>query len=447
MGLIRAALNSVGGVMADQYLEFFYCDAMNDDVLMKKGTKNSSARSTNKGTDNVISNGSKIAVADGQCMIIVDQGKIVEVCAEPGEFIFDASSEPSIFAGSLGSSIVDTFKTIGRRIALGGDTGRMQKVYYFNTKHNQNNLFGTQNAIPFRVVDNKIGLDIDVSIRCNGNYVYQITNPLLFYTNVCGNVEDEYPKSMISARMKTDFVSALQPAMCKLSQLEIRPNMIPGHVTELCNFMNEELTKTWTELMGISVVKISMNPITLPEEDQELIKQAQRAGMMRDPNMAAATLVAAQSDAMKTAAANEGGAMTGFMGMGMAGMQGGMNAASLFQMGQQQQQQPTPPAGPAPTAAPAAAPSAASWTCSCGTVNQGKFCTNCASPKPAAVEGWTCSCGTLNQGKFCMNCAKPKPAGAPLYKCDKCGWKPEDPMNPPKFCPECGDPFDDNDIQ
>ena len=444
MGLIKAGIGALGGTLADQWKEFFYCEAIDKDTLVVKGQKRISGRSSNtKGNDNIISNGSGIAVADGQCMIIVEQGKVVEVCAEPGEFTYDSSTEPSIFTGKLGQSLKETFKTIGKRFTYGGDTGKDQRVYYFNTKELIDNKFGTANPIPFRVVDRNIGLDIDVSVRCNGIYSYRIVNPLLFYTNVCGNVESAYSRSEIDNQLKTEFVSALQPAFAKISEMEIRPNVIPAHVEELCEAMNEALTRKWTETRGLAIVSIAMNPVTLPEEDAETIKQAQRAAMMRDPSMAAATLVGAQADAMKMAAQNENGAMMGFMGMGMANQVGGMNAQGLFQMAQQQAQQ----AQQAPQAPQAPQTPVNGWTCSCGAVNTGKFCTNCASPKPAPAGTWTCSCGTANLSKFCQECGKPRPAGAPVYQCDKCGWKPEDPEHPPRFCPECGDRFDENDIK
>ena len=439
MGLIKAITGAVGGTLADQWKEYFYCEAMDADVLVTKGQKRVSGRSSNtKGSDNIISNGSGIAVADGQCMMIVDQGKIVEVCAEPGEFTYDSSSEPSIFAGSLGQSIIDTFKEMGRRITYGGDTGRDQRVYYFNTKEIIDNKFGTANPVPFRVVDRNIGLDIDVSLRCNGIYSYKLENPMLFYTNVCGNVESEYRRSEIDTQLKTEFISALSPALAKISDLQVRPNQIPAHTEELSALMNEALTQKWVELRGIKVVSIAMNPPTLPEEDAEMIKQAQRTAIMRDPTMAAATLVGAQADAMKSAAENSAGAMTGFMGFGMAQQAGGMNAQNLFAMGAQQQQQQPAPAQPAP------APSADQWKCGCGAVVNGKFCTECGAKKPSA-DGWTCSCGAVNKGKFCAECGAKKPEGAPLYQCDKCGWQPEDPKNPPKFCPECGDIFNEAD--
>ena len=366
MGLIKAGAGALGGTLADQWKEFFYCEALPNDVMMRKGEKRTSGRSSNtKGNDNIISNGSGIAVADGQCMIIVEQGKIVEVCAEPGEFTYDTSTEPSIFSGNLGTSIKDTFKTIGKRFTYGGDTGKDQRVYYFNTKELIDNKFGTPNPIPFRVVDSKIGLDIDVSVRCSGVYSYKIADPLLFYTNVCGNVEQEYGRDELDGQLKTEFISALQPAFGKLSDMELRPNQIVSHNTELEDAMNTALSAKWGELRGLKVVSIALGSVTLPEEDAELIKQAQRTAIMRDPTMAAATLVGAQADAMKAAASNEAGAMTGFMGMGMAmNAGGGMNAQNLFAMDQQQQQQQQ-------TAS--AAPAADSWKCSCGATVACKF--------------------------------------------------------------------------
>ena len=469
MGLIKAGIGALGGTLADQWKEFFYCEAMPKEVLVTKGQKRITSRSSNtKGNDNIISNGSGIAVADGQCMIIVDQGKVVEVCAEPGEFTYDSSSEPSIFAGKLGESIIATFKTIGKRFTYGGDTGKDQRVYYFNTKELIDNKFGTPNPIPFRVVDSKIGLDVDVSIRCSGVYSYKIADPILFYTNVCGNVEKEYTRDELDSQLKTEFVSALQPAFGHLSELELRPNQIVTHNTDLENAMNDALSTKWGELRGLKVVSIALGSVTLPDEDADMIKQAQRAAIMRDPTMAAATLVGAQADAMKAAASNEAGAMTGFMGLGMAMNAGGGAGAAqnLFAMGQQQQQQ-AQQAAPAPggwTCAcgasvngnfcpncgakkPEPKPAAGAWKCSCGATASGKFCPECGAPKPADEAGWTCTCGTVNKGKFCQNCGAKKPAGAPLYRCDKCGWEPADPKNPPKFCPECGDKFDENDIK
>ena len=442
MGLIKAGAGALGGALADQWKEFFYCDSLSADVLAVKGQKRVSGRSSNtKGNDNIISNGSGIAVADGQCMMIVEQGKVLEVCAEPGEYTFDQSSEPSIFAGSLGRSIIETFKTIGRRFTYGGDTGKDQRIYYFNTKEIVGNKYGTANPVPFRVVDKNIGLDIDIAIRCNGEYSYKITNPLLFYTNVCGNVQSSYDRSEIDSMLKTELLTALQPAFAQISALGVRYSALPGHTMEIAGALNKVLSEKWRELRGIEVASFGINSVSASPEDEEMIKQLQKSAVMRDPNMAAATLIGAQSDAMRAAAENQGGAMMGFMGLGMAQQAGGANAQNLFAMGRQN----TQAYGQAEEQAQTGASEGQEWQCSCGARNTGKSCSECGAQKPAG--GWQCACGAVNKGKFCSECGRKKPAGALLYKCDKCGWEPEDPAHPPKFCPECGDRFDDQDVK
>ncbi len=427
MGLIKALSGAVGGALADQWKEFFYCDAMPMNVMVVKGQKKTSGRSSNyKGNDNIISDGSGIAVADGQCMMIVEQGKVVEVCAEPGEYTFDASSEPSIFSGDLGESILNTFKVLGRRIAYGGDTGRDQRIYYFNTKELMDNKFGTKNPVPFRVVDKNIGLDIDVSLRCSGVYSYRIADPMLFYVNVCGNVEQAFVRGQIESQLKDEFVSALQPALAQLSDMGLRPNQIIAHNTALEVALRDVLSQKWGEMRGLEVVNVALGSVTLPPEDAQMIKDAQRTGMMRDPGMAAATLVGAQSDAMKAAANNSAGAAHGFYAMNMAQNAGGMNAQDLFAMSQAQKQQQAAQQAPAN-----------GWKCSCGATNTGNFCANCGSKKPAD-NSWTCSCGAVNTGNFCPNCGSKKPAAAPTF-CTNCGYKPEGEA--PRFCPQCGNPF------
>ncbi len=424
MGLIKAVLGAAGGTLADTWKDFFVCESLPADVLAVKGDKRVGKRSSNtKGSDNIITNGSGIVVADGQCMIIVDKGKVVEICAEPGEYTYDMSTEPSLFSGSLGTSIKETFKTIGKRISYGGDTGNDQRVYYFNTKELVDNKFGTPNPVPFRVVDNNIGLDIDISVRCNGVFSYKISDPMLFYTNVCGNVEREYTRENIDKQLKAEFLSALQPAFAKLSEQGVRYSALPGHTMEFADAMNEVLTKKWKELRGLSIVSVAINSITAPKEDEDMIKEMQKTAVFRNGNMAGAAMVNAQAEAMKTAAGNSAGAMAGFMGMNMAAQAGGMNAQNLFAMGQQQQA----------AQQQAAASAANGWQCSCGAQNTGKFCIECGKPKPAPQGSWQCSCGTQNTGKFCIECGKPKPQ-SDSWTCS-CGTE-----NKGKFCIECGSP-------
>lgn len=461
MGLIRAISNAAGSVLADQWREYFYCDSLTANVLVVKGQKRTSDKrssSNTKGENNIITNGSIIAVNEGQCMIIVDQGKVAEVCAEPGEFVYDASTEPSIFYGPLGENLKTSFANVGKRFSFGGDAPKDQRVYFVNTKEIMGNKYGTMNPVPFRVVDSNIGLDIDISIRCNGEYSYKIVDPLLFYTNVCANVSDNFTRDQIDGQLKTELLTALQPAFGKISDMGIRYSALPNHTMDIANALNDVLSEKWSGLRGIEVASFGVNTVKASEEDEAMIKELQKTAVLRNANMAGATLVSAQADAMRAAASNEStGPMMAFAGLNMANMTGGMNAQGLFAMGQGQQQpgmgmqqqafQQTPQQTPQ-MAAPSQA--AGGWTCACGNAsNTGKFCSQCGARKPEeqTSDGWVCPvCNTQNKGKFCGECGCQKPTGEPLYKCDKCGWEPQDPKNPPKFCPECGDPFDENDI-
>ena len=454
MGLIQAALVAAGSAFSDTWKEFFYCEALPADVLVVKGKKKTSTFSANKGNDNIITNGSKIAVSDGQCMIIVDQGAVVEVCAVPGEYIYDMSTEPSLFGGNLGNNIKETFKIIGKRIAFGGDAAHDQRIYYFNLKELTNNKFGTQNPVPFRMTYTDIGRNFTVGVRCNGVYSYRISDPLLFYTNVCGNVSSAYTRANIDQQLKSEFLNALNPAFAKLSQSGLRYDELPLHTVELSDAMGSVLSPQWSEKRGLEVVSVAINSVTISKDDEERIKKFEDTAWNRDASNAAAMLVNAQANAMTAAASNPNGAAMGFYGMNMAQQAGGLNAQQLFQMGAQQQQQNN---------------SANSWRCSCGTNNTGKFCANCGTPKTTAQGMWKCSCGVENTGKFCQNCGKPKPSdngtwkcscGAentgkfcaecgkpkpsgrePAVSCTSCGWIPTDINNIPKFCPECGEPL------
>jgi len=421
MGLIRAAAAAIDTSFADQWREFFYCEAISNDILLMKGQARQDPRSQNvRGSDNIISNGSVIAVADGQAMIIVDQGHVVEFCAEPGEFIYDTSSEPSIFSGNLGESIIDTFRTMGRRFSFGGGTGKDQRVYYFNLKEITGNKYGTPNPIPFRVVDNNIGLDVDISIRCHGKYSYRVSDPILFYTNVAGNVSDVYRTADIDAQLKAELLTAIQPAFSRISAMGIRYSALPGHTTEIATALNEILSEKWSRLRGLSIATFSIKSVTAPPEDEQMIRELQRKAVMRNAGMAGATLVEAQAGAMQAAAANDGGAMMGFLGMNAAMNAGGnAGANSFFQMAENQQ---------AGQAAPA---TQTGWACECGENNTGRFCSECGAPQPKPADSWACACGEENSGKFCSECGTPRPS-TNGWSC-QCGEE-----NTGNFCMECG---------
>ena len=432
MGLIKAITGAAGGVMAGQWKEYFYCDSLPENVLAARGYKRVSGRSSNRGSDNIISNGSIIAVADGQCMMIVEQGNIAELCAEPGEFVYDTSTEPSIFSGKLGDAILATFKNIGRRFTFGGEAPKDQRVYYFNTKELIGNKYGTPSPVPFRVVDQGAGIDIDISIRCFGEYSYRICDPILFYTNVCGNVGESYTRDRLDGQLKTELLTALQPAFAKISDMGIRYTALPGHTYEMAEALNDVLSNKWRDLRGLEIVSFGVSSVKASEEDEQMLKEMQQAKAYVNPGMAAANLARAQANAMQDAAKNTGGAAVGFMGMNMAQNAGGFNPQNLYQMGAQQPQQ---------------TPSGSTWKCACGATATGKFCPECGAKKPEPVQSgsWRCACGAVNTGKFCSECGAKRPAAVIRYKCNKCGWTPADPANPPKFCPECGDPFNDGD--
>lgn len=390
MGLIHAALGAAGGVLADQWKEYFYCNAIPENVLAVKGQKKVSGRSSNtRGNDNIISDGSVIAVADGQCMAIVEQGKVVDICAEPGEYTYDCSSAPSLFSGSLSQSIKDVFKEIGKQFTFGGQPANDQRVYYFNTKELVGNKYGTASPVPFRIIDRNIGLDLDSAIKCFGEYSIRITNPILFYTNVCGNFEGEYTRDKLESQMKTELLTALQPALAKVSASGVRYSEVPAHTKELANALNDELSAEWRDRRGIEIVAFGISSMTLSEEDQQMIKELQRNAVNRDPSMGAANLIGAQAQAMQDAAKNAGGAAIGFMGMNMAQGAGGANAQQLYQMAGQQQ------------------------------AAQGGFCPSCGKPVPAGSA-------------FCPSCGKPL-AAAGTWTCPKCG-----KVNDGAFCPGCG---------
>ncbi|MDY3781683.1 MAG: SPFH domain-containing protein [Candidatus Faecousia sp.] len=438
MGLIKAALASAGGVLGDQWKEYFYCDALPETVLAVRGKKKVSSRSSNKGNDNVITNGSVIAVADGQCMLIVDQGKVAEICAEPGEFVYDASTEPSVFSGALGQSVKDTFAAMGRRFTFGGDVAKDQRVYYINTKELFGNKYGTPTPVPFRVVDEDIGFRTQISIRCFGEYSYRICDPILFYKNVCSNITDEFVRDRLDSMLKSELMTALQPAFGKMSAMGISYTELPLHTMDIANALNEVLSEQWRKKRGLEVVSFGVSSVSATEEDEKRLKDMQQSVFLGGGNAAAGRMVDATANAMEAAAKNTAtGPMMAFAGMNMAGSAGTGNMQGLFQQNVGAAYQT--PASKTPE------PAAEGWTCpSCGTKASGNFCPECGAKKPEA--GWKCSCGTVNQGKFCSNCGAKRPAAEPNYKCSKCGWEPEDPKHPPKFCPECGNRFTDADI-
>ena len=416
MGLVKAALGAASGVMGDQWKEYFYCSALPAEVLAVKGQKKVSGRSSNRhGTENIITDGSIVAVAEGQCALIVEQGKVVDLCAEAGEYTYNTGTQPSLLSEGLAKNIDEVFAEIGKRFSFGGQAATDQRIYYINTKELMGNKYGTPSPVPFRVVDQRAGIDIDVSIRASASTATASSTPSCFTPTSAEMWKTSTPVTRSEGQMRTEMMTALQPAFARISEMGIRYSSLPGHTTELAEALNQELSGKWSKLRGIEIVSLGVSGVKASEEDEQMIKELQRSAAFMDPTRAAAHMVGAQASAMQAAASNtSAGPAMAFMGMNQAAAAGGINAQALYQMGAQQQ----PAAAPAPPAAPAAG----SWSCSCGqTGNTGKFCTACGKPRPEA--GWVCSCGAHNTGKFCSECGKPRPAA----KCPNCGWTPADP--------------------
>ena len=442
MGLIQAAAGAVGGVLADQWKEFYCCDSLDADTLVAKGEKRTSARgrsSNTSGESNIITTGSVVVVNVGQCMMIVDQGKVVEICAEPGAYTYDASTEPTVFGGDLASDLKAVLRNIGRRFTFGGDPAKDQRIYYVNTKEIIGNKYGTAQSIQFETALGAYTLN--VNIRCFGTYSYRIANPILFYTNVCGNVDGDYMRSEIDEQLRSELLTALQPAFGRIAAQGIRYSQLINYTKEIRDALAVELSTEWGEKRGIEIVSFGVSSVKADERDEQRIKDLQDGAIMSDANLRAGRIAGAAADAIRTAASNENGVASSFMGLGMVG---NLSMGAMGTFG------PQGNAGGAVNPFPAQTQQGQStegWTCACGhTGNTGKFCAECGKPRPIPA-GWTCTCGTVNQGNFCTECGKPRPAGAPLYRCDKCGWTPDDPTHPPKFCPQCGDAFDEKDKQ
>lgn len=432
MGFIKMATSAISTTFKDQVVDYFRCDEIPEYVLLRPAMKVLRQGVVNNASENVITNGSVFDVGIGQCAILVENGKVHDFCAEPGQYRYDSTLEPS-FLGNGVKDIGDSFKTMLTRFRAGGQSTNTMKIFYINMKEILGNRIGIGD-VPFR--DGEFGFT--VRVKGYGNYSYRITNPMLFFENVCGTTIGDFTRARIDEQLKFEMMSAMQPALGKIAMKGISYDQLINYPKELGEAVNAELSPEWEERRGISIVSVAMAQITVDDESAKKIAEFQESRVYTNMNMMGARMGTAQANAMEKAAENSAGAMTGFMGMGFAQQSGGgTNAAQMFAMGQQQAEEQ----------AKQEAPKDDSWICECGAKCTGKFCMECGKPKPQPkADGWECpECKTMNKGKFCMECGTKKPAGALLYRCDKCGWEPEDPAHPPKFCPECGDPFGEED--
>lgn len=411
MGIIKAALGAVKGSLADQWLEVIEAGDMGDDTVFCEGVKVRKGQNV-KGSDGVVSNGSVIHVYSNQCMIMVDGGKIVDYTAEEGYYTVDNSSMPSLFNGTLGDAVKETFD----RIKFGGVTPQKQKVFFVNLQEIKGLKFGTRN--PINYFDNFYNAEL--FLRAHGNYSVKITDPLLFYAEAIPKNKSVVKMNDINEQYLSEFLEALQSAIGQMSVDGIRISHIQSKGRELSKYMAEILDEDWKQMRGMEVQSVGLASISYDETSQKLINMRNQGAMLSDASIREGYVQGAIAHGLEAAGSNSAGAGTAFMGMGV-----GMNAAGSFmgtasqtnmaQMQMQAQQQ-------------AAKAEAAGWKCDCGTTNTGKFCSECG--KPAPVAGWVCECGTKNTGKFCSECGKPAPAAEWICACGA--------KNTGKFCQECG---------
>ena len=409
MGIIKAAADLVKGNLGDQWLEVYEAENMGDQTVFTRGVQIRRGQNT-KGTDNTVSNGSVVHVYDNQFMILVDGGKIVDYTAEPGYYTINNSALPSMLNGQFGDSLSEAFK----RFKYGGQTPTKQKVYFINLQEIKGIKFGTRQ--PVNYFDSFYNAEL--FLRAHGTYSIKITNPLQFYAEAIPKNTDHVEIDEINEQYLSEFLEALQSAINQMSADGIRISFVSSKARELGKYMAGILDEEWNQMRGMEVQAVGIS-ISYNEESQKLINLRNEGAMLSDPPIREGYVQAAAARGLEAAGSNANGAMAGFMGMGMAGNIGGSivgNASSVnmaqMQMNQQaqnnmnqmnmgmgQMNQSNMGVQPQPQ-------QAAGWTCSCGQVNSGKFCSNCGKPAPSA--DWTCSCGQVNTGNFCSNCGKPR---------------------------------------
>jgi membrane protease subunit (stomatin/prohibitin family) len=430
MGLLKAAASAISGSFADQWLDCIKAENMSDTTVMCQGTQMQPRKgklfggSNTKGSQNVISNGSKIQVYPNQMMLLIEGGRIIDYCAEEGYYEVFTSQSPSLFNGELGASLKDTWE----RFKFGGIPSTSQQAIFINLQEIKGIKFGTRN--PINYFDNFYNAEL--FIRCHGVYSIKITDPIKFFVECCPRNSSKVEINQINEQYLSEFLTALQASISQMSVDGVRISNVTSKAMELSKYMSEILDKDWKEDRGFEIKSVGISSISYDDESKELINMRNRGAMLGDPTIREGYIQGSVAEGMRNAGSNSAGAMQGYMGMGM-----GMNAAGGFMQAASSSNQAAAQAQAAQQAAAAqaraaAAPPQNSWTCSCGHSNTGKFCMECGKPKPAPAGTWTCSCGNVNTGKFCMECGQPKPAPSGSWTCS-CGQ-----VNTGKFCANCG---------
>ncbi|HFI0113797.1 TPA: SPFH domain-containing protein [Streptococcus suis] len=313
MGLIKATMDSVSGVFGDQWKEYFYCDSLPSTVLIKKGLSTGTTHE-----DNIIANGSIIAVNHGQCALIIEDGEIIDIVSEPGQFIWDSSTSPCIFTGNLKDSVRESFREVYKRVQFHGTTAKDQRIYFINLKLIENNLFGTQSPIAFRFVDISINADFDLHIQCRGRFSYQIIDPIKFYSNIAGNVEDVYHSNDIFEQLRAEFMNSFGISLSSISSIGMRPSELLKYTNVIVNEMNSNMRESWANLRGIKLISIAFESINLPDEEQKMLTNLQEKRAYSAHDVALGHFNQARGDALKMAASNENGNILAFAGIDIA---------------------------------------------------------------------------------------------------------------------------------
>lgn len=420
MGIIKAVGTAIGGGLADSWLEVVEPDNMGDQTVFARGVLTNKGQNK-KGTENTISNGSVVHVYDNQFMMLVDGGKVIDYTAEPGYYKVDSSSMPSLFNGQFGESLKETFS----RIKFGGQTSQGQKVFYINLQEIKGIKFGTKNPVNYF----DTFYNAELFLRAHGTYSIKITNPLQFYAEAIPRNKDRVEIDDINEQYLSEFLEALQAAINQMSADGTRISFVTSKASELGRYMANCLDENWKQMRGMEIVSVGLASLSYDEKSQELINTRNEGAMLSDPSIAQGYMVKNLSEGVKNAGSNSAGAMQGFMGVGIGASAMGNMMNGFTQMSQNQQQMNQSAGVQQPMQQTA---NASGWTCECGKVNTGKFCSECGKPQPVMDTDWTCECGKVNSGRFCSECGKPRPAAD--WTCE-CG-----AVNTGKFCSECGKP-------
>lgn len=315
MGLIKALTSSTSSALGDQFKEYVTCPTIEKNVLIQRGYVQHGKGNRNP-SEGIISNGSTIVVPQGMAMMIIDNGAITEFSSTPGTFTYDSSSEPSIFTDGLGKGIVETIKTIGKRITYGGQTAKDQRVYYVNLLAITGNKFGSPQ--PRKITDDKYGM---IEVTFYGEYAFKVTDPALLVQNIIGtNPKDTVTyDEIIGSQLKSKFIEKISEVISKVMRLHhISFGDILMYNSDITEQMNIALNDSWKEKYGLEITDVSLADINLTEASMSRVNKVDEATIFSDGKMQSGLIANATATSMQNASSNANGAMMGFMGMNMA---------------------------------------------------------------------------------------------------------------------------------